>query len=262
MTKKADTPKKKDHKHKEQLVLDYHKKPSLKLRDQIVKEFTPLVEYIARKLSFQWEDVPDLAQVGSIGLLKSLKNFDPEKKVNFSTFASANIIGEIKHYLRDKSKIVKLPRRLQEHYYKIRQYIKVALQELGRQPTIQEIAKALDLDEEIILESLEAGQSSQVISLDKPMYVQGSSKDGAENYSLIDSLGTDFKDEQMLNQETLKQALHTLPEREKKVIYLRFYEGLTQKEIAQRFNLSQMHISRIITNAISLLRSKLTKEIG
>ena len=246
------------HKKKELLVIEYLETKSTKTKEDVVISYTPLVEYIARKLAFKREDFPDLVQVGTIGLLKSLDNFKPELKTAFSTFASANIIGEIKHYLRDKSRIVKLPRKLQEHHSKIKQYIRSFSQEHGKSPTISEISKGTEIPEEDILESLEAGQSTQVVSLDKPMYSQGGRSQSQEYFSLLDSLGIEFKDESYLNKEVLKQAIQTLPERSKKIIYLRFYEGLTQKEIAARFNLSQMHVSRIINDSIKQLKKNLT----
>ena len=218
-----------------------------------------MVEFIARKLAYNLDDIPDLIQVGNIGLLKSLDNFDLSRNIAFSTFASSNIIGEIRHYIRDKGRIVKLPRKLQEQYSKIRQYIKIKSQELDRFPTTQEIAKDLKLSEEDVLESMEAGQSFRVISLDKPIQTQRN-KSANEKFSLLDNLGTDFKDESFLNREMLKQALTNLNEREKKLIYLRFYEGLTQKEIADRLTLSQMHISRLLNDALKKLKRKITIE--
>jgi len=248
---------------KEQLVLKYVKlkqgavSPGGELKDLIIISYRPLVEYIARKLAFQRDDIQDLTQVGIIGLLKSLENFDPSKEIAFSTFASSNIIGEIKHYLRDKNKMLRLPRKLQERYSKIQQYIKIQLQEAGKFPGIRQIAKDLELDLEEVLESLEAGQSTQVISLDKPIYSREGSWRSDDHFSLLDSIGVDFKDEKFLYKETLKQAIKKLSERCKKIIYFRFYEGLTQKEIAIRLNLSQMHISRLLNQSIDTLKKQL-----
>ena len=194
------------HKEKELLVIEYLKSKSPKLKEQVVAAYTPLVEYIARKLSFKKEDVPDLVQVGTIGLLKSLENFNPKLNIAFSTFASSNIIGEIRHYIRDKSRIVKLPRKLQEHYSKVRNFIKTYSQDHGKYPTVKDIAKGTELTEEEILESMEAGQTTQVVSLDKPVFSGSSKSQSQEQFSLIDSLGIEFKDESYLNKEVLKQA--------------------------------------------------------
>ena len=239
---------------REKLVKEYVKTKNNSLKEDILLAYKPLVEFIARKLSFNIDDVPDLIQVGSIGLLKSLDTYDVSKDIAFSTYASSNVIGEIRHYIRDKGRIVKLPRKLQEQYSKIRQYIKVKSQELDRFPTTSEIAKDLKLSEEDVLESMEAGQSFRVISLDKPIQTN-KNKSSNEKFSLIDNIGTDAKDDNFLNKEMLKKALENLNEREK-LVYLRFYEGLTQKEIADRLSLSQMHVSRLLNEALKKITSK------
>ncbi len=216
--------------------------------------YTPLVEYIARKLAYSYHDLEDLVQVGTIGLLRSLDRYKMNKEVDFTSFATPNIIGEIKHYFRDKSRIVKVPRKLQELYAKVRQYIR-SCQLMGRSPTISEIAEALDITEEKILESMEAAQSTFVLSLDAPNQRSSSPKDGSSSSeSLLDKIGVDGKEEGLLNKETLKQALIQLGPREKKIVFLRFYIGLSQTEIAKKLNLSQMHISRLLTNALVRLR--------
>jgi RNA polymerase sigma-B factor len=245
---------------RENLVKEYVKTKNDTLKEDILVAYKPLIEFIARKLSFNIDDVPDLIQVGSIGLLKSLDTFDTSRNIAFSTYASSNVIGEIRHYIRDKSRIVKLPRKLQEQYSKIRQYIKIKSQELDRFPTTSEIASDLNLSEEDVLESMEAGQSFRVISLDKPIQTN-KNKSSNEKFSLIDNIGTDAKDDNFLNKEMLKNALGNLNEREKKLVYLRFYEGLTQKEIADRLALSQMHVSRLLNEALKKLRRKITIDL-
>jgi RNA polymerase sigma-B factor len=257
MSNKPNTEKpnrKLSNQEKEVFVLDYVRTNSPSSRRQAIHVYTPLVEYIARKLAFNKDDVPDLSQVGAIGLLKSLENFDPSKEIAFSTFASSNIIGEIKHYLRDKCRIVKLPRKLQETYSKIRQLIKVETQKNNKPPTVKDIAFKLDVSEDIVIQSMEAGQSHRVLSLDKPL---GSSGDFDDSFTLMDSLGVESKDDHLLNKEVLKQALLSLPDRGQRIIYLRYYEGLTQKEIATRMRLSQMHISRLLNDSIKKLKRKL-----
>ena len=244
---------------REALVKNYVSSKDDALKEEILVAYKSLVEFIARKLSFNIDDIPDLIQVGNIGLLKSLETFDVKRNIAFSTYASSNVIGEIRHYIRDKGRIVKLPRKLQEQYSKIRQYIKIKSQELDRFPTTSEIAADLKLSEEEVLESMEAGQSFRVISLDKPIQTN-KNKSSNEKFSLIDNIGTEEKDDLVLNREMLKQALENLNEREKKLIYLRFYEGLTQKEIADRLNLSQMHVSRLLNESLQKLRRKITIE--
>jgi RNA polymerase sigma-B factor len=223
---------------REELVKKYIATQDERLKEDILIAFKSLVEFIARKLSFNIDDIPDLIQVGNIGLLKSLETFDLDRNIAFSTYASSNVIGEIRHYIRDKGRIVKLPRKL---------------------PTTSEIAADLKLSEEEVLESMEAGQSFRVISLDKPIQTN-KNKSSSEKFSLIDNIGSEEKDDLVLNREMLKQALENLNEREKKLIYLRFYEGLTQKEIAERLSLSQMHVSRLLNDSLQKLRRKITIE--
>ena len=244
---------------REALVKKFVKTKDESLKEEILILYKPLIEFIARKLSFNIDDVPDLIQVGNIGLLKSLETFDLSRNIAFSTYASSNVIGEIRHYIRDKGRIVKVPRKLQEQYSKIRQYIKIKSQELDRFPTTSEVARDLNLSEEDVLESMEAGQTFRVISLDKPIQTN-KNKASNEKFSLIDNIGIDAKDDAFLNKEMLKQALENLNEREKKLIYLRFYEGLTQKEIADRLSLSQMHVSRLLNESLNKLRRKIVIE--
>ncbi|NQY73638.1 MAG: SigB/SigF/SigG family RNA polymerase sigma factor [Candidatus Margulisbacteria bacterium] len=246
---------------KENLVLQYSKEKEREiktpnLREDIVTAYSKLVEHIARRLAFRKDDFEDLRQVGNIGLLKALEQYDPTKEATFTTFATTNVIGEIKHYLRDKGGLVKIPRRLQELYSKINQAIRTLTQVKGRYPTIQEIADKLDLSPEEILESMEAGHSSQVISLDKTFYTS-SKQNSSQSFSLLDSLGDNAHADEILNKESLKQALKKLTERERRIIYLRYFEGLTQKEIADCMHLSQMHISRILQGTLEKLKNKI-----
>ena len=239
------------------LVKKYVETRDQSLKEDIVKNYKPLIEYIARKLAFHRDDLDDLIQVGSIAVLKALDRFQLEKNTEFSTFATPNIIGEIKHYFRDKSKIVKIPRKLQEIYSKIKQTINVAQQE-GRTLTIADLATKLEVSEEKIIESMEIGQNIKVISLDAPTYT--SDKSSGHEPSLLDHIGTNHKEDLLLKKETLKQAILKLNSRQRRIIYLRFYGGLSQSEIADRMQLSQMHISRLLTKSIRSLKEELGKQ--
>jgi RNA polymerase sigma-B factor len=244
-------------KENEQLVLSYCKTRNPELREPILVAFKWLIDYIARKFSYNRSDFDDLVQIGSIGLLNSLERFDPSKEVDFTTFATPNIIGEIKHYFRDKNRLIKVPRKLMELNSKVKNYIRDTQQE-GKSPTIAQIATALGESEEHILESMEVSQPSMVVSLDSPSHKSDSDDDFSG--SLLDNLGVDCSTDRLLIKETLEQAVIKLPEREQQVIHLRFYCGLSQMEIGQRLGLSQMHISRLLTKSLSLLR-KILHEI-
>ena len=240
---------------KDSLVAKYCKDRDNSLKEKILLSYAPLVEYIAKKLAFNKNDLEDLVQVGTIGLLRSLDRFEPSKDIDFSTFANPNIIGEIKHYFRDKSRLVKVPRKLQELNSKVKTFVKAAQRE-GRSPTVTEISIALDTTEERILESMEVGQTALVLSLDSPSYRGDNMKRGDSSApSLLDSLGVEGKEDDVLKKETIQQAIEQLNDREQKIIYLRFFCGLSQMEIAKRMALSQMHISRILVKSIDHLRS-------
>lgn len=242
----------------EALLIQYYKTQEATLKEQIILSYRSLVEYIAKKMAFNKDDLEDLIQVGSIGLLKSLDRYKPSRDTDFATFATPNIIGEIKHYFRDKRHLVKIPRRLQELYGKIRQYIKTQSQEEHSSPTIKEIAFALCISEEDVLEAIEASQSTHIISLDAPVY--GDNQEDDEQISLVDSLGVSPKDEIFLNEQSIKAALDKLGEREKQIIVMRYFEGYSQREIALTTNLSQMHVSRLLSYALKSLRKFLTQQ--
>lgn len=235
------------------LVIEYCKTKNPLLKEKILSNYEPLVGFISRKLAFNKSDTDDLAQIGSIAILKALDRFDIEKKIDFATFATPNIIGEIKHYFRDKNQVLKIPRKLQELYSKIKNEIREA-QKKEKQPTVKELAKKLDVSEEQVLEAMEANQNGQIISLDAPSYIN----DNSSNETKVgDNVGAAFKQDTILNKETIKQSILKLHPRQRRIIYLRFYGNLSQTEIADRLRLSQMHISRLITKSLSVLRKHL-----
>lgn len=242
---------------KDALLLEYLKTRDLDIRERVVATYMPLVEYVARKLAFSRDEVDDLAQIGVIGLLRSIDRFDVTKEVDFASFATPNIIGEIKHYFRDKRSIVKIPRRLQELYTKIKKYTREA-QVQGISPTVQELARMFEVSEDLVLEALEAWQSSSAVSLDTPAY-SGGDTEGAPS-TLLDQLGTEDHGDAILTKITLREAMLVLPRRERKIVFLRFYRGLSQAEIAEKLNLSQMHISRLLNSSLKALRNVIEKE--
>ncbi len=241
--------------NKEELVLQYLKEPTPHLKSRIVEQYARLVELDAQKLTYNPNDIIDLVQVGMVGLLKSLDQYNPALETRFTTFAVSHIMGEIRHYLRDKGHLIKIPRRIQEHCTKINQYIKVHYQTHYQQATVSQISAALGISEEHILEAMEAWQSLNTASLDSQVHSSGSkdSHDGSE-LLLMDSIGVESKDESILNRDSVYHALSLLPDRERQIIYLRFYESLTQAQIANKMQLSQMHISRLLNQALHNLR--------
>jgi RNA polymerase sigma-B factor len=245
---------------KDSVVLEYVSTRRPELREEIVVKYQNLVDFIARKFSYNKSDTDDLYQVGMIGLLRSLDRFDPSMDVDFSTFATPNIIGEIKHYFRDKNRLVKAPRKLQELSSKVRSMVQQAAYN-GQSLTVPQIAEAMGETEERILEAMECSQNATVISLDTPS-IKGDFSSGMENNSptLLDTIGVDGNEDVLLNKETLREVISNLPERNQEIIYLRFYCGFSQLEIATRVGLSQMHVSRILTKSLEELRSLLSRD--
>ena len=220
------------------------------LRGHLVEAHLGLAEYLARRFSNRGEPLDDLVQVAAVGLLKAVDRFDPERGVEFSTYATHTIVGELKRHFRDKGWAVRAPRRMQELYLRLGKVVANLSQELGRSPTIPELAAEAQVSEEEVLEAMEAGQAYRFTSLDAP----SPGDDSGE--SLGAHMGDD--DPSMNDAErraALSPLLGRLPPRERTIIYLRFFEGLTQSEIAAQLGISQMHVSRLLARSLSQLRA-------
>ncbi len=219
------------------------------LRDELVSAHLGLAEYLARRFANRGEPLEDLVQVASLGLIKAVDRFDPERGVEFSTYATHTIVGELKRHFRDKGWAIRAPRRMQELYLQLGKVVGTLSQELGHSPTIAELAAEVEVSEEEVLEALEAGQAYRSASLDAPVGNEEGETLGAhlgeEDVSLAD----------VESRATLSPLLAQLPPRERLILHLRFFEGLTQSEIATRLNISQMHVSRLLARSVSELRN-------
>jgi RNA polymerase sigma-B factor len=225
------------------------------LRDQLVEIHLPLVEYLARRFRNRGEPLDDLVQVATIGLIKSVDRFDLERGVEFSTYATPTIVGEIKRHFRDKGWAIRVPRRLQELKLSLTKATSDLSQKNGRAPTVAELAAYLGLSEEEILEGLESANAYSAVSLDAP--------DGGDDDSpaVADSLGfIDDALEGVEYRESLKPLLEKLPAREKRILMLRFFGGMTQSQIATELGISQMHVSRLLARTLAQLRVGLLTE--
>jgi RNA polymerase sigma-B factor len=226
-----------------------------RVRDELVEQHLPLVEYLARRFRNRGEPLDDLVQVATIGLIKSVDRFDLERGVEFSTYATPTIVGEIKRHFRDKGWAIRVPRRLQELKLSLTKATSELSQKNGRSPTVAELAKHLGLTEEEILEGLESANAYSAVSLDAP--------DGGDDDSpsVSDSLGIDDDAlEGVEYRESLKPLLERLPPREKKILLLRFFGGMTQSQIAGELGISQMHVSRLLARTLAQLRQGLLAE--
>lgn len=226
-----------------------------RIRDQLVEMHLPLVEHLARRFLSRGEPLDDLIQVATIGLIKAVDRFDVERGIEFSTYASPTIVGELKRYFRDKGWAIRVPRRLQELRLSLAAATADLTQELGRAPTVGELAERLEVDRDAILEGLESSHAYSTLSLDAP-------EPGAENTPAIwESLGSDDDDlEGVESREALRPLLSQLSEREKRILVLRFFRGMTQSQIAGELGISQMHVSRLLARTLSRLRSDLLAE--
>jgi RNA polymerase sigma-B factor len=222
-------------------------------RDALVHLHLPLVDHCARRFRNRGEPFDDLVQVGTIGLLKSIDRFDPDRGVEFSTYATPTIIGEIKRYFRDKGWAIRVPRRLQEMRMMIGTATSELSQSLGRSPTPREIAEQIGVSVEEVMEGLESSNAYSTLSLDA-----GSDSEEGGGTSILDAIGEDDAAlEHVEIRESIKPLLEQLPPREKQILMLRFFRGMTQSQIAAEIGVSQMHVSRLLTRTLEQLRESL-----
>jgi RNA polymerase sigma-B factor len=226
-------------------------------RDDLVRLHLPLVEHCARRFRNRGEPFEDLVQVGTIGLIKAIDRFDLDRGVEFSTYATPTIIGEIKRYFRDKGWAIRVPRRLQELRMQIGASTAELTQSLGRSPTPRELAKALDCSVEEIVEGIESGNAYSTLSLD-------AADDGGDEggSSMLDLIGIDDEAlEHIEIRESIKPLLEALAPREKRILLLRFFKNRTQSEIAEEIGVSQMHVSRLLSRTLDQLRASLEETV-
>ena len=235
------------------LLRRYHDRGDLEARERLIEQYLPLVRSLARRYANRGEQLEDLVQVGCIGLIKAIDRFDVERGVELTTYATPNIIGEIKRHFRDKGWSVRVPRGLQELNVRLSQLLEQLTIQLERSPTIAELAKAAGVDEEQVLEALESGQAYTTVSLSAPA---GHGDDG--DLDPLESLGTlEHEYEVSEDRAVLAPGLKALDERERRIIHLRFWEGLTQSQIAQQVGISQMHVSRLIRRSLEKVREEI-----
>ena len=236
------------------LLRRYHLYGDREARDKLITMYLPLVRSLARRYSSRGEHFDDLVQVGSIGLIKAIDRFDLSRGVELTTYATPNIIGEIKRYFRDKGWSVRVPRGLQELNVRLNKLIDELVVKLQRAPTINEIAEAAKATPEEVLEALETSQAYNSVSLQASTNGEG----GDEDTDLLDYLGVEEDAyEAMEDRATLAPGFAKLDKRERYILHLRFFEGLTQSQIATRVGISQMHVSRLIRRSLEKLREEI-----
>lgn len=230
----------------------YRRTGDRRLRDELVEEHAPLAQFLARRFANRGEPIDDLVQVALVGLLKAVERFDPGRGLQFSTFATPTILGELKRHFRDRGWAVRVPRRVQELHLQLGRIIATLGQERGRSPTPAEVAERAGCSEEEVLEAMEAGSLYRLVSLDGP-----ATRDEDEASELVACLGGDDPGfEQIERRAELDDLLGVLPDRERRIVELRFFDGMTQSEIAERVGVSQMHVSRLLARSLETLRGE------
>jgi RNA polymerase sigma-B factor len=221
-------------------------------RDDLVHLHLSLVEHCARRFRNRGEPYEDLVQVGTIGLIKAVDRFETDRGVEFSTYATPTVIGEIKRHFRDKGWAIRVPRRLQELRMQIGGATGELTQKLGRSPTPRELAEVIGCTVEEIMEGIESSHAYATLSLD----ASDDNDDGPP--AILAGLGIeDANIEHVEVRESIKPLLEGLGEREKRILLLRFFKNMTQSQIAEEIGVSQMHVSRLLTRTLAQLRTSL-----
>jgi RNA polymerase sigma-B factor len=226
------------------------------VRDQLIVSHLNLVRFLASKFKNRGEPLDDLIQVGTIGLIKAIDRFDPSRGLEFTTYATPTILGEIKRHFRDKGWSVRVPRRLQELSAKVNQANDELTNELSRSPSVEEIAKRVGATVDDVLEAMESSSAYSSVPLEG-----GGSSDDDDAPSVIDHYATE--DENLAASDdriVLEDAIRDFSPREKDVIRMRFFEGMTQVEIAERLGISQVQVSRLLRRTLRRVQDKIDPE--
>jgi RNA polymerase sigma-B factor len=218
------------------------------LRDRLVDLHAPLAYGLASRFLHRGESADDLQQVALMALVKAVERFDPRRGLQFSTFATPTVLGELKRHFRDKAWVIRLPRRLHDRYLSVQRARDDLAQELGRSPTMLEVAARVGGSVEEVIESLEASDVRGLRSLDTPL--PGNDRDLSDVVGVFDDRLAGVE-----RQATLAQLLARLSAREREVVELRFYDGLTQMQIAEKLDTNQMHVSRLLARSLRRLRA-------
>jgi len=225
------------------------------LRDELVTMHLPLVRHLARRFANRGEPMEDLVQVATVGLINSVDRYDPERGSDFLSYAVPTVVGEIKRHFRDHGWALRVPRRLKELHLSISAAVAELSQRNGRAPNATELAAHLQISREEVLEGLEAAHAYRSSSLDDPVRGEG------DMPTLAETLGADDSAlEHVEFRESLQPLLAQVPVRERKILILRFFGNMTQSQIAERMGISQMHVSRLLSQTLATLRERLLAE--
>jgi len=233
------------------LLVRYHEHGDIAAREELCERFLPLARDLALRYTYTDEPVDDLVQVASLGLIKAIDRFEPGRGTKFTSYAAPTILGELKRHFRDKGWSLHVPRDLQERTLAVSRATEVLSTELGRSPSVREVAGHLGCSSEQVLEAQEAAASYESASLDAP-----TARDDDESAALVDMLGgEDSSYELVEDRQAIASTWGELPPVERQVLELRFMEDLTQREIGERIGYSQMHVSRLLRRALTRLEA-------
>lgn len=235
----------------EALLIAYHREGDRAAREQAVVELTPLVRALASRYAGRGEPLDDLVQVGMLGLIKAVDRFDVDRGVDFSSYAIPTVVGEIRRHFRDRAWAMHVPRRLKELSLRLSRILDHLTNELGRSPTIAELAEAAGVEEEDVIDALDSSNAYTTRSLHAPF------EDGGDD-NLSDKLGVeDAGYEEVEDGALVAAGLDALDERERRIVELRFFEEMTQSQIAAEVGISQMHVSRLLRRALAKMRGRI-----
>ena len=224
--------------------------PATAARERMIERYLPLADRLARRYRHTTEPLDDLVQVARIGLMKAVDRWDPDRGNAFSTFAVPTITGELQRHFRDRTWMIRPPRDVQELYVRVQRTRASLSTELGREPTARDVADAIGCDAEDVVDALAAGDAYAPRSLDAPVHT-----DEGDGVTAADLVADDGRDIERTEDATaLWQLAHVLDDRSWEVLRLRFHEDLRQREIGERVGCSQMHVSRILRDALAQLR--------
>jgi RNA polymerase sigma-B factor len=239
----------------DELLVAYHRDGDRRARDQALVELMPLVRSLAARYAGRGEPLDDLVQVGAVGLIKAVDRYDVSRGVEFTSYGVPTIVGEIRRHFRDKAWAMHVPRRIKELSVRMARVLDDLTTTLGRSPTIAELATAASVDEEDVIDALDAAHAYSTRSLD--------ASPGAAGDQLAEHLaGPDPGYESVDDRWLLSAGLDALDARERRIVHLRFFEEMTQSQIAAELGISQMHVSRLLRNALDVMRGSIEARGG
>src|SRR5437764_10364308 len=239
------------------LLRRYHEGGDVRARQSLIERHIGFVRRLAQRYAHRGETIEDLTQVGCVGLIKAIDRFDGHYRVTLATYAAPNVLGEIKRHFRDKGWAVRVPRDVQELNVKLGRVVDELTGKLGRSPSVEELAKATHSSTEQVVEALDSSRAYNTVSLSAP----GPDDGEDEGADPLEHLGDDDQGYELAEErQLLREGFKELGERERNILHMRFFLGMTQSEIAERVGISQMHVSRLIRQSIDTVREQLDTE--